>query len=164
MQNDWYLVQFKPNSHKIAERNLHRLGFETFLPMQTSTQRKTTKFINVMKPLFPGYMFVLCDTTQQPWRTINSTIGVSRIVSFGNKPVKASLDLVQGLQARCDEAGELKPLDAFEPGEQVTISAGPFANFIATVEKMDADQRVWVLLDLMGQKSRVRVSSDQLIA
>ena len=164
MQNDWYLVQFKPNSHKIAERNLLRLGFETFLPMQKSTQRKTSKFIDVMKPLFPGYMFVSCDTAQQPWRKINSTIGVSRIVSFGNKPVQASLDLVQGLQARCDEAGELKPLEHFKAGEQVTLTAGPFANFIATVERMDADQRVWVLLDLMGQKSRVRVNSDQLVA
>lgn len=164
MQIDWYLVQFKPNSHKIADRNLRRQGFETFLPMQKTTQRKTSKFKDVMKPLFPGYLFVSCDTTLQPWRKINSTMGVSRIVSFGNKPVKASLELVQGLQARCDDGGELVPLEHFEAGDQVTVTGGPFSNFIATVDKMDADQRVWVLLDLMGQKTRVRVQSDQLVA
>jgi transcriptional antiterminator RfaH len=55
---NWYLIQFKPNSHQIAARNLIRQGFEIFLPLQEITKRKDTKFTNVLRPLFPGYMFV----------------------------------------------------------------------------------------------------------
>ena len=40
----WYIVQFKPNSHKIAVRNLQRQGFETFLPMHEVTRRTVVKF------------------------------------------------------------------------------------------------------------------------
>ena len=39
---------------------------------------------------------------------------------------------------------------------------GPFANFIATVDTIDSEQRIWVLMDFMGQKTRMRVSADQL--
>ena len=50
----WYIVQFKPNSHKIAVRNLQRQGFETFLPMHEVTRRTVVKFETVTRPLFAG--------------------------------------------------------------------------------------------------------------
>ena len=34
----WHFIQFKPNSHRLAERNLRWQGFETFLPMQQITR------------------------------------------------------------------------------------------------------------------------------
>ena len=48
----WYIVQFKPNSHKIAVRNLQRQGFEIFLPMHEVTRRTAAKFETVIRPLF----------------------------------------------------------------------------------------------------------------
>ena len=56
----WYIVQFKPNGHKIAVRNLQRQGFGTFLPMHEVTRRTVVKFETVIRPLFAGYMFVAC--------------------------------------------------------------------------------------------------------
>ena len=48
----WYIVQVKPNSHKIAVRNLQRQGFDTFLPMHEVTRRTAAKFETVIRPLF----------------------------------------------------------------------------------------------------------------
>ena len=56
--NQWYLIQLKPNSHSLAERNLRRQGFETFLPMQKITHRKASRFVSDLKPAFLGYMCV----------------------------------------------------------------------------------------------------------
>ena len=42
---NWFFLQYKPNSHRVALRNLFRQGFETFLPMQEFTQIKSTKFV-----------------------------------------------------------------------------------------------------------------------
>ena len=77
----WFLLQYKPNSHRLALRNLHRQGFETFLPMQDVTQRHSTKFVQQRRPLFPGYMFVSFALDTAPWRKINSTVGVARLVA-----------------------------------------------------------------------------------
>ncbi|MDC0634586.1 transcriptional activator RfaH, partial [Planktomarina sp.] len=41
---EWYLVKFKPNSHRLAMRNLQRQGFETFLPLQKITRHKASRF------------------------------------------------------------------------------------------------------------------------
>ena len=158
----WYLIQFKPNSYRLAERNLHRQGFETFLPMQKITRRKASRFVSDLKPLFPGYMFVRVNSDLAPWRTINSTIGVSKLVSFEGKPKPLPLQLISGLILRCDASGTLLPPKSLSEGDSIEILTGPFANFSATVDTIDPEQRIWVLMDLMGQKTRMQVSADQL--
>ena len=160
--SQWYLIQFKPNSHRLAERNLHRQGFETFLPMQKITRRKASRFVSDLKPLFPGYMFVSVNSELAPWRPINSTIGVSKLVSFEGKPKPLPLQLISGLMLRCDASGELLPPKSLNEGDSVEMLTGPFANFIATVDTIDPEQRIWVLMDFMGQKTRIQVSADQL--
>ena len=101
--NQWYLIQFKPNSHRLAERNLLRQGFETFLPMQKITRRKASRFVSDLKPLFPGYMFVSVNSDLAPWRTINNTIGVSKLVSFEGKPkpLPLTVDFWFDAEMRC---------------------------------------------------------------
>ena len=160
--NYCYLIQFKPNSYRLAERNLHRQGFETFLPMQKITRRKASRFVSDLKPLFPGYMFVSVNSDLAPWRTINSTIGVSKLVSFEGKPKPLPLQLISGLMLRCDASGILLPPKSLSEGDSVEMLTGPFANFIATVDTIDPEQRIWVLLDFMGQKTRMQVTADQL--
>ncbi len=160
--NKWYLIQFKPNSHRLAERNLQRQGFETFLPMQKITRRKASRFASDLKPLFPGYMFVSVNSELPPWRSINSTIGVSRLVSFEGKPKPLPLQLISGLMLRCDASGAVLPPKSLSEGDSVEMLTGPFANFIATVDSIDPEQRIWVLMDFMGQKTRMQVTADQL--
>ena len=124
--NQWYLIQFKPNSHRLAERNLHRQGFNTFLPMQKITRRKASRFVSDLKPLFPGYMFVSVNSDLAPWRSINSTIGVSRLVSFERKPKPLPLQLISGLMLRCDASGALLPPKSLNEGDSVEMLTGPF--------------------------------------
>ena len=160
--NHWYLIQFKPTAIALAERNLHRQGFETFLPMQKITRRKASRFVSDLKPLFPGYMFVSVNSDLAPWRTINSTIGVSKLVSFEGKPKPLPLQLISGLMLRCDASGTCSHPKALSEGDSVEMLTGPFANFIATVDTIDPEQRIWVLMDFMGQKTRMQVTADQL--
>lgn len=162
--HSWYIVQFKPNSHKIAVRNLQQQGFETFLPMHEVTQRTATKFETVTRPLFAGYMFVACDPEQAPWKQINSTYGISRMLSFSEGPKPVPEALISGLRARCDSVGKLVPQENFEAGQSVEMHSGPFANFIATVEQMANDARVWVLLDFMGKKTRLQIDRQKIRA
>jgi transcriptional antiterminator RfaH len=63
---------------------------------------------------------------------------------------------------RYDLSGELLPIKKLKKGDQVTVLKGPFANFIATVEEYEADQRIWILMDLMGRKTKIQTPSDAL--
>ena len=78
-----------------------------------------------------------------PWRKINSTVGVTRLVSFNGRP-------------------KALPADQFAPGDEVQVISGPFADYIATIEKIDADNCIWLLMEFMGQKTQMAVRLGQM--
>ncbi len=160
--SSWFLAQLKPNCANIADKNLKRQGFRTFLPLEEETRQQNGKFVTAMRPLFPGYIFVAFDVARGFWRTVNSTYGITHLVSFGKEPKAVPLDLVSQLMLRCDAKGKLVPTKLMKPGDQVTLTKGPFANFVAEVEKIAPDRRVWVLMEIMGGRTRVAVGMDQL--
>ena len=162
MSKEWFILQFKPNSHHLAAKNLNRQGFETFLPLHETTSRKLSRFINTSKPLFPGYMFIKFDKTKSEWHKINSTYGVSRLITTNSILKSIPAIFVDHLMKRYDLSGKLLPIQKLKKGDQVTVLKGPFANFIATVEKYEADQRIWILMDLMGRKTKIQTPSDNL--
>ena len=162
MSKEWFILQFKSNSHHLAAKNLNRQGFETFLPLHDTTSRRTSRFINTSKPLFPGYMFIKFDRTASKWHKINNTYGVSRLITFNSVLKSIPTSFVDSLMKRYDLSGKLLPIQKLKKGDQVTVLTGPFANFIATVEKYEADQRIWILMDLMGRKTRITSPSDAL--
>ena len=162
MSKEWFILQFKSNSHHQAAKNLNRQGFETFLPLHDTTSRKLSRFINTSKPLFPGYMFIKFDRVETDWHKINNTYGVSRLITFNSilKPIPTKF--VDNLMKRYDLSGKLLPIKKLKKGDQVTVSKGPFANFVATVEKYEDEQRIWILMDLMGRETKIHTSSDAL--
>ena len=100
LDKTWCVAQIKPNSYDSAIQNLERQGFETFLPKMEITKRQKNKFIVKDVYVFPGYMFVCFDPRIITWTKINSTYGVSKILSFNNKPSEISSDLILELKTR----------------------------------------------------------------
>ena len=162
MSKEWFILQFKSNSHHQATKNLNRQGFETFLPLHDITSRKLSRFINTSKPLFPGYMFIRFNRAESNWHKINNTYGVSRLITFNSILKSIPTTFVDHLKKRYDLSGKLIPIKKLKKGDQVTVLKGPFANFIATVEKYEADQRIWILMDLMGRKTKIQTPSVNL--
>ena len=162
MSKEWFVIQFKPNSHYQAAKNLNRQGFETFLPLHDTTLRRNSRFVKSTKPLFPGYMFVSFDKTEHKWQKITNTYGVSRLITFNSSLKSIPSAFVENLMKRYDSSGKLIPIEKIKKGGKVKILKGPFANFIATVEKYEADQRIWILMDLMGRKTIIQTPSDNL--
>lgn len=157
--SDWYLAQLRPNSAQIALRNLTRQGFAIFHPIQVTTSRRGRAFVTQKAPLFPGYLFVGLGPDAAPLRAVNSTYGVSRLVSFGTTPTPVPRALISELAARCDAESALREL---APGDPVRLTTGPFADFVASVQQIAPDQRVWVLLDILGRATRVAIPRAEL--
>jgi len=162
VSKEWFLLQFKSNSHHLAAKNLNRQGFETFLPLHDTTSRSLSRFINTSKPLFPGYMFVRFDRAESEWHRINNTYGVSRLITFNSILKSIPTIFVESLMQQYDLSGKLYPIKKLKKGDQVTVLKGPFANFIATVEEYEADHRIWILMDLMGRKTKIQTQSGAL--
>ena len=121
MSKEWFVLQFKSNSHHIAVKNLNRQGFETFLPLHDTTSRRTSRFINTSKPLFPGYMFIKFDRAESDWHKINSTYGVSRLITFNSILKSIPTTFVNSLMKRYDLSGKLQPIQKLKKGDKVMV-------------------------------------------
>ena len=107
-------------------------------------------------------MFVSVTSDGPPWHKINSTIGVSRLICQDGVPKRVPSEVVSGLKSRCDSLGKLLPPTALQQGDSVEIQSGALSNFIATIESIDSNRRIWVLMDIMGQTTRVQIASEQI--
>ena len=158
----WYVAQLKPNAQGLATTHLRRQGFEVFHPVRRVTRRAGSAFQATLRPLFPGYLFVGADLAAPPLSKVNATRGVGRLVSFGAAPSPLPGALVAGLRARCDAAGVLGELNTLSVGDRVRLLSGPFADYVARVETLDAGQRLWAVLDAARNSTRVHISASEV--
>lgn len=148
----WHLVQTKPGQIQTADANLRRQGITTFIPLIRAVQKRGGRRITTRRPLFANYIFIGVDPAEMRWSAINSTYGVSRLVSFeAGRPAVVRDTLIEALRVRCDEDGCVAGPDDLRVGEQVKILSGPFADLVGRVDRLDSRDRVRILLDLLGQ-------------
>ena len=159
---NWYLLQTKPHAHATASGHLRRQGFEVFLPLIVKTTKKRGKFLDSKVPLFPGYLFISTSIDPIPWKSVNGTRGVSKAVTLDGVYRPVNTNIIEGLQTRCNEHGVLRRLNDIVATDRVKIERGPFAEFVCTVEKIKDDQRAWVLIDILQQKTRTEVYLDDV--
>ena len=162
MEPDWYLAQIKPNAQRIAYDNLRRQGFEVFLPLVEKTSR-AKGFQTERKPLFPGYIFVGTQAGSQAVSAINSTRGISQIVKSAGayRPIHPSI--VSDLMDHCDGEGVFQRQPNYKQGDRVRVTRGPFTQFLARVSEVAPDRRVWLLLEVMGQSTRVAMPENSVV-
>ncbi|WP_425046110.1 transcription termination/antitermination NusG family protein [Primorskyibacter sp. S87] len=160
----WLLAQIKPNMMPRAQNHLENQGFRIFVPMLRTTQRVAGRFREKLAPLFPGYIFVQVDPKISPWRKINSTYGVSKLVSFTmQRPAVVPSGLITDLRSRFTADIDVATETRLEPGDEVQVIRGPFAGFAAKVEQTAAGDRIWLLLDLLGRETRVSADTKNVI-
>ncbi len=157
----WCVVQTQPHAEARAASHLARQGFDVYLPRYQKRRRHARRVETVAAPLFPRYLFVAIAMASQRWRSIQSTVGVSRLVCNGDMPAAVRRGVVEDLKHR-EQGGLvlLEPRPRFALGEKVRVLNGVFANHLALFDGMADSERVAVLLEMLGR--RVRVLIDDL--
>lgn len=163
----WYVVQTQPHAEIRAVANLERQGFTPFLPRYLKRRRHARKVETVPVPLFPRYLFVSMDIARQRWLSVRSTIGVSRLIGRADAPQAIDTGIVEGLMRRMDADGFVKLAPAgqrFAAGDKVRVLGGAFEECLGLFEGITDEQRVTILLDLLGRKVRVTIGSELIAA
>jgi len=162
----WYVAQTHPHAEAKAASHLERQGYTIYLPRYLKRRRHARRIETVAAPLFPRYVFVAIDLLTQRWRSIQSTIGVARLVCSGDEPGVLPASVIDELRGRQDAAGyvqlDLRP--RFAPGDKIRVVEGAFAACLGLFEGMADRERVAILLDLLGRKVRVVLDGDSIAA
>jgi transcription elongation factor/antiterminator RfaH len=160
----WFLTHTQPRSELKAQFHLGAQGFRTYVPQYLRTVRHARQLRTVRNPLFPRYLFVILDLERDRWLSIRSTIGVSSLFVCDGRPVPVPAGIVESLIDRTDEF-EVTRLDVeLAEGQAVRILTGPFVDLVGTLDRLDANGRVRVLLEIMGSTVPVGMQRSALAA
>ena len=144
----WYAVHSKPKQELRAVENLENQGFESWLPMLTVEKLRRGRLTEVVEPMFSRYLFIRLDTEHSNWSPIRSTIGVSRLVSFGNRPAPIADTLIQALR----QLPERAPERLFRAGQEVSFIDGPLKGLQGIYQAESGEARAMILVELMSKQ------------
>ena len=156
---NWYIVNTKPHSEFKVINYLNTKNIIIFMPKLLVSISHARQSKKVIRPLFPSYFFVYINI-EQSYRLVKSTIGVKGILSNGYKPSCVKHDIMRNLFNNTDANGILKKPKAneFKIGQKIEINDGIFKGKIGNLYSMSAKDRILVLLDFFGRKSKISIS------
>jgi transcription elongation factor/antiterminator RfaH len=152
---EWFVVSTKARREQFAQDQLARRGVETFLPRIFEPPRLLVK--PTLAPLFPGYLFVHIDLTEQYFDVV-WTPGVRKFIEFGALPSAVDDAVIGLLHERLGPEGVVRFTRVFKQGDHVRITHGPFQGLIGIIEHpCSARGRVRVLMELLRRQTRVEL-------
>jgi len=159
----WYVAYTRPRCEARAQIQIENQGYRTFLPRRQQTVRHARKLTNVLAPFFPRYLFVVLDLAHHRWRSIGGTVGVANLLMQGELPHPVPRGIVETLVASSDALGMLELRQHLRIGGPVRLAAGPFAERLAILDRLDDSGRIRVLLDILGRQVLVSTGCNTVL-
>ena len=156
---NWYAVYTQPHAEPRALEHLLRQGYSAYLPRYRTRVSHARRRQIVLRPLFPRYLFAAIDRATMPWRPIMSTFGVSDIVRAGDEPAPVPAEIITAIRERENAGGfdRLDPRHSLRLGELVRATTGAFEDMVGKLIELRDQDRVVVLLELLGRAVRAQL-------
>jgi transcriptional antiterminator NusG len=172
---DWYVIHSYAGYEKKVKGNLanriHTLNMEEYIfqievPEEEVMEVKNGARKMVKRNIYPGYVLVRMDLTDESWSVVRNTPGVTGFVGNAHNPSPLSMDEVEKILAprpkKAADKADIKFVD-FEVGESVTVMDGPFATLPASISEIMPEQaKLKVLVSIFGRETPVELSFTQV--
>ena len=153
---NWYLIKTKPRQENVAIKNLENQKYSTYCPTVTINNKHIV--------LFPSYLFIYLDKKKENWSPIRSTKGVVNFVRFGLNFAQVPDTVIKFLKAnQLINKEKLKNLNRFKSGDKVQITDGIFKNCVAIFKSSKAEDRVILLMNILGQQQAITIKQESVI-
>ena len=172
---DWYVIhsyagyekKVKGNlANRIVSLNMEDYIFQIEVPEEEVMEIKNGQRKQVKRNIYPGYVLVRMDLTDESWTAVRNTPGVTGFVGNAHHPSPLSMDEVEKILAprpvKKSDKEAIRVVD-FEVGESVTVMDGPFATLPASISEIMPEQaKLKVLVSIFGRETPVELSFGQV--
>ena len=172
---DWYVVhsyagyekKVKGNlANRITSLNMEDYIFQVEVPEEEVMEIKNGQRKQVKRNVFPGYVLVRMELTDESWSCVRNTPGVTGFVGNAHHPSPLTLAEVENILAprpvKKSDKIDIRMVD-FEINESVTVMDGPFATLPATISEIMPEQgKLKVLVSIFGRETHVELSFNQV--
>jgi transcriptional antiterminator NusG len=167
----WYVVNtYSGHENKVKanlEHRIHSMSQEdailkVVVPTEQVVETKEGQKVSTEKRVFPGYVLVQMELTDDSWSLVKNTPGVTGFVGAQNKPVALSRGEVDRI-LHTASVERPKQKAEFSVGEIVRVTSGPLSDFSGEVVEVNADQnRLKVMVSIFGRETPVELGFDQV--
>ncbi len=174
MDKQWYVVNtYSGHENKVKEKLDMRINsmdmqqhiFRVVVPEQKEVEIKDGVKKEKTKKLFPGYVLIEMDMTDEAWYIVRNTPGVTGFIGSSGKGAKPTPLKPQEVDKVLNSMGlsRIEIGNELNKGDKVKILDGPFKAMYGKVEEIDLEnQSLTVLIDLFGQETPVDVNLVQI--
>lgn len=179
---DWYVIHsYSGHENKVRTQLTTRIEtqdmeeyiFQVEVPMEDATEVKGGQKKIVRRVRIPGYVYVRMELTDESWRVVRDTPGVTGFVGNATSPTPLTFSEIYSVLAPSVGLPEKKrssaktaaaqKMPAFAVGESVTVMDGPFETMPATISEIDEEHRkLQVLVSIFGRETPVELAFDQV--
>lgn len=162
----WFVIHtYSGHERKVAEAlrqraqtlNLTDKIIEVLIPLQEKIQIKRGQRKTVNEKIFPGYMLVKLELTDDAWLAVRTTQGVTGFVGMSTKPTPLPRHEVDAIRKYMTQSAPQYKADYVE-GEAVKIVDGPFNDMLGTVKSINEEKgKVEVLVSIFGRETPVEL-------
>ncbi len=148
----------------IKEKQLESSFGRIIIPVENLVQVRKGKKVIEERRLYPGYIVIEMEGNDVNMRLVNSISGVTHFLGSKSKPIPLEQREVDALLEQVEESKEkVITKIPFAKGERVTVTDGPFTDFIGTVEDVYPErEKVKVLVVIFGRTTPIELSFHQL--
>lgn len=174
MEKLWYVVNtYSGHEYKVKEKlesKIESMGlqdniFRIVIPETTEVEVKDGAQKEHKKKMFPGYILVEMNMSDESWYIVRNTPGVTGFIGSSGKGAKPTPLLPQEIDKILANMGmsRVNLESEMAIGDKVNIVDGPFKGMSGKVDTIDTENnRLNVLIDLFGQETPVEVELFQV--
>ena len=152
--------------NRIQSLNMEDFIFQIEVPEEEVRELKNGSIKVVKRNVFPGYVLVRMELTDESWSCVRNTPGVTGFVGNAHHPSPLTLPEVENILTprplKKDGKIAMKDID-YAIGESITVMDGPFATLPATISEIMPEQaKLKVLVSIFGRETPVELSFHQV--
>ncbi|MCL2882676.1 MAG: transcription termination/antitermination protein NusG [Coriobacteriia bacterium] len=146
MAKKWYVVHtYSGHENKVRTAILNRIEslgltdqiFDIQIPTETVVNKDDGR--RQEKKIYPGYILVQMEMTDNSWYVVRNTPGVTGFIGSQNKPVALTRD-EYNVMMRKSKSDTPQVVTSFKVGQVVRIQDGAFTDFDATIVEVNVDK------------------------
>ncbi len=131
--------------------------YEVLIPTERELTTRAGKRVERDRKVFPGYILIQMSLTDDAFKLVKSTSGVTGFVQSGNKPVPLEEYEVRRIMTNLEQSKET-PKVSWQKNDTVRVIEGPFSDFVGKIEEVLADrEKLRVLINIFGRDTPVEL-------
>ena len=165
-QRGWYVVHtYAGYDEQVAENLKQRIkstGMEGFIfnvivPKEKQIEIKNGKRNIVEKKIFPGYVLIEMNVTDESWYVVRNTPNVTGFIGFGVRPTPMSEEEIARIMKRMS-VQEPKHKIEFVKGDLVRVTDGPLKGFEGKISEIDEEKgKMKVSVNMFGRETPANI-------